>query len=362
MPTFSMSSATAAFLRRSGLIVFHKNPVTGQITSYRHNSISSLAEIKQYFGYQFDNNSGQLVTLPNKFLGFATQPDLTDVVPPTPPANLRTAIPLSKLYYRYWIGNSLSDEIKDTNANAGVKPLAIAAGYPGHEWGRSMTPGAPPEWLYDQSVAFTQPPYGDFREAFAGWDFDGFVYQPFTRPVDNETLYFSKFTDHIVAGPSGSDTQPFLYMHWMNKRSNGVNDAAYWKQIWDTDYRTIPYFYQTRNFFEDLIVSVRQSETRIKPALMIPVGEVLYQLNELAMNGQLPEIASSFDFYEDDIHLNDTGSYITALTHYATIYFRSPVGLPVPSGFGSISSQLVSIIQQVVWDVVSNYRYSAIAV
>ena len=30
----------------------------------------------------------------------------------------------------------------------------------------------------------------------------------------------------------------------------------------------------------------------------------------------------------DMIHLNDIGAYLVALTHYAVLYHRSPVGLP----------------------------------
>ena len=51
----------------------------------------------------------------------------------------------------------------------------------------------------------------------------------------------------------------------------------------------------------------------------------------------------------DDIHPSAIGVYFIGLVHYATIYRRSPVGLPTQNG---VSSNLARLMQELVWDVV----------
>ncbi len=68
--------------------------------------------------------------------------------------------------------------------------------------------------------------------------------------------------------------------------------------------------------------------------------------------GLVPGFSDITDIYIDDIHLDNVGSYIVATTFYATIFKQSPIGLPVPSEYQPLSSELTAIIQDTVWDVV----------
>ncbi|MGL4319687.1 MAG: hypothetical protein ACRCS3_02395, partial [Paracoccaceae bacterium] len=69
----------------------------------------------------------------------------------------------------------------------------------------------------------------------------------------------------------------------------------------------------------------------------------------------------------DTIHLNDTGHYIIALTHYAVLYHRSPVGLPHDlmradgTPMAPLSQETALALQEVVWQVVSGYPLTGIA-
>jgi hypothetical protein len=66
----------------------------------------------------------------------------------------------------------------------------------------------------------------------------------------------------------------------------------------------------------------------------------------------------------DKIHLNDLGHYLVALVHYATIYQRSPEGLParllradgMPVDFGETGQAL----QPVIWQAVKEAPYTGI--
>jgi hypothetical protein len=105
-----------------------------------------------------------------------------------------------------------------------------------------------------------------------------------------------------------------------------------------------------------------------KPALVVPAGEVVRAILEDAQTGVLKDYntnnaLSRSNFYIDNLHLGNLGAYAVALTHYATITKRSPVGLPNTAfdanfyndNVVSFNPAVVARIQQIVWDVVSSY-------
>jgi hypothetical protein len=53
--------------------------------------------------------------------------------------------------------------------------------------------------------------------------------------------------------------------------------------------------------------------------------------------------------HPDDIHLSALGTYYAALVHYATLYRRSPVGLPPAQG---VASDRARLLQELAWEVV----------
>ena len=63
----------------------------------------------------------------------------------------------------------------------------------------------------------------------------------------------------------------------------------------------------------------------------------------------------------DPIHINDIGAYLVALTHYAVLYHRSPVGLPyqLRRADGSMANapgpEAARLMQDIVWQVVTSY-------
>lgn len=59
----------------------------------------------------------------------------------------------------------------------------------------------------------------------------------------------------------------------------------------------------------------------------------------------------------DDIHLSALGAYYVGLVHYATVYRRSPVGLP---GANGVPASLVRPLQELAWDVVLRYPRSGV--
>lgn len=111
-----------------------------------------------------------------------------------------------------------------------------------------------------------------------------------------------------------------------------------------------------------------------KPALIIPAGQALKAVIDEAQNGYLKAYNTnrSLDrqnLYLDNLHLRDLGAYVSALTHYATIMKRSPVGLPAQALDASyfsdntvyFNSDLARRIQELVWWVVANHPYSGVS-
>ena len=47
------------------------------------------------------------------------------------------------------------------------------------------------------------------------------------------------------------------------------------------------------------------------------------------LRGLVPGLTAVYNLYSDGLHLNNAGSYLVALTFYATIFGKNPVGLPV---------------------------------
>jgi hypothetical protein len=99
---------------------------------------------------------------------------------------------------------------------------------------------------------------------------------------------------------------------------------------------------------------------------VVPVGQAVIALREKIVAGQAPGIATQEDLFTDAIgHARPPIQALNAYCHYAVIYRRSPVGLPVPrvlvnTGDGETRSQLNRLLQQLAWDAVTQHPLSGV--
>ena len=100
----------------------------------------------------------------------------------------------------------------------------------------------------------------------------------------------------------------------------------------------------------------------VGPVYVIPAGQVFARfLREVEARTGVNGIEGVEDLYRDKIHPNTIGAYLIALTHYAVIYGKSPVGLPhaLKSQNGepatAPSQEAARLMQQIVWEVVTRY-------
>ncbi len=252
----------------------------------------------------------------------------------------------------YLVGNSVTDAI---NYN-GLDQLAESRGNT-HIWGRHMIPGAPLSYIWDHpDGGISEPPFGLYPNALPNYTWDAISLQTYDRAMDGadgDAVAAGNFINR--AKGKSPNVQIYVYSRWPRKQSTYPETAAGWNQLWTRTYGSAgPNTDETKDYFEKLVMRLRQNHTDIKPVLFVPVGQVFHALNNKMAAGQVPGYSHIWQVYADGVHMTGIGSYIAACTYYATLYSQDPRGLSVPSTFGTISPEVAGIIQSTVWDVVRN--------
>ena len=83
---------------------------------------------------------------------------------------------------------------------------------------------------------------------------------------------------------------------------------------------------ETKDYFEKLTLELRKAYPKLK-INMVPVGHVMYGLNQWMKAGKVPGYTDIKQLFADGIHLNNVGSYVVGCTYLATLYKQSPKGL-----------------------------------
>lgn len=252
----------------------------------------------------------------------------------------------------YLIGNSVTDAINYD----GFETMALSRGNT-HIWGRSMTPGAPLEYLWHNAPSFSKDPFGPHTNALPNYTWDAITLQPFDRSIfgtNGDLAMANNFINEAKTKSPG--VQFYIYSRWpRTPNSKAPNDASLtadvWEQCWQGTYSNSQPT-ETRQFFIDLVDTLRGANTDVNPICIIPVGDVFSALNEKMKNGNLSGLTKIWDVYSDGIHLNGIGAFIAATTFYATIYKQDPRGIPVPLQYGAINPAIADSIQKTVYEVV----------
>ena len=147
-----------------------------------------------------------------------------------------------------------------------------------------------------------------------------------------------------------------IYSRWPRTNADGTLDfQAKWDRTYDGSFGTE----ESRDYFESLTDDVRALYPG-KTISIVPVGDVMYEIETRIKAGTFTGLADVTDLYADGIHMNAAGEFMVGMTYYATMYGQSPVGLP--DTYSVNNPLLVSQIQDVVWDVVSTHPYAGVAV
>jgi hypothetical protein len=96
---------------------------------------------------------------------------------------------------------------------------------------------------------------------------------------------------------------------------------------------------------------------------IVPVGDAVFALRERVIEGKAPGIAKQADLFKDDLgHPMSALSVLVTYCHFAAIYQRTPVGLPVPAALQGApqAAELNALLQQLAWDAVTHYAMSGV--
>jgi len=339
----------------------------------------------------------------------------------------------------------------------------------GHLDKRAGTGGANYEqngdYNFNNENSVGAPAFGDYDNALSNFTFDALVFQPFMTAVDftnsgsgdfrnqfftGDRQAINHFIDYAsartvaaaIGGGFGGRYLPeagasrydidnpnpgnvatrtyYIYETWPNvgdvyDETVGDTYAEFWDQAYDpaaggqASNPTIP----CRDAFDQLVDLVNGDNPDLAvPVRVIPVGEVMYELDLRIRAGTLPGVAAFYgrsavadyfadardadgdgqvlddfpfdgfdaargvlNFYADGIHLNDQahndaesgtiGAYVASLTWYAVLTGRSPVGLgagPFELLDETLDADLIEALQQCVWQVVLDDEDSGVRV
>ncbi len=203
------------------------------------------------------------------------------------------------------------------------------------------------------------PRYRDALEAIRSAEYDALVLTEMVEIRDaikhhDSPKYLRMWSREARA--HRPDTRVFLYETW-----HPLDDAEGWLVRLDKDLG--------RYWEGELLAKGLAHQDTGGPVYVIPAGQVLALfVRRVEAAGGLPDVSSRTDLFkrnpdgsQDNIHLNDLGNYLVALTHYAVLYQRSPVGLPYRlkradgSGADAPEEATARLMQQVVWEVVTSY-------
>jgi hypothetical protein len=123
---------------------------------------------------------------------------------------------------------------------------------------------------------------------------------------------------------------------------------------------------------EKLRVQIRKLNERLaatakrQVVFLVPTGQALYLLRERVAAGKVPGIPTQSSLFSDTFgHGKPPIGVMNAYCHYAVIYNRTPVGLPVPevltkAGFGNDAKEVNRVLQECAWEAVTNEELSGV--
>jgi hypothetical protein len=216
---------------------------------------------------------------------------------------------------------------------------------------------------FDQENAHTR--YQDAFEALRGANFDALV---LTEMIDiRSAIKYFRSPEYLRRWAREARThrpgiRVYLYETW-----HPLNDPEGWLERLDKDLG--------RYWQGELLAKGLANGDTGGPVHVIPAGQVLARLVRLiegeqgvaGLQRREDLFARNSDGTQDQIHLNDLGNYLVALTHYAVLYHRSPVGLPYKllkaDGTPAVapSPEAARLMQATVWEVVRSLPQTGVS-
>ena len=101
---------------------------------------------------------------------------------------------------------------------------------------------------------------------------------------------------------------------------------------------------------------------------IVPVGQAVLALREKIIAGQAPGIEKQSDLFSDKLgHPKPPLQALAAYCHFAVIYHRNPIGLPIPAVIANAHNpkwdeKLNRLLQELAWDAVTHHPLSGVKI
>lgn len=126
----------------------------------------------------------------------------------------------------------------------------------------------------------------------------------------------------------------------------------------------------TMRYAKDIEDYVRGINQRLgkDSVLIVPVGMAAVTLREKIVKGEAPGLKAQAELFRDNWgHAQAPLQILSSYCHFAVIYRRTPVGLPLPNPLKALKdmsdedkAKLNTLLQQIAWDTVSAHPMSGI--
>ena len=229
----------------------------------------------------------------------------------------------------------------------------------GHSYNSQLGWGTPLKDHWDEDAprngfadSNVHPQFRDGHEALSSGEYDAIVLTEAVEIRDAIKYMESPRMLHNLADKARAhnpDVSVYFYETWHH-----LDDPEGWLERLDRDLGL---------YWEDVILRPALNyDSDPKPIYMIPGGQVMARFaRAVEARGGVGPIKTRQDLFLDQIHFNDYGAYLIALTHYAVLYKTSPVGLPhallkadgTPAA--DPGAEAARLMQEVVWEVVTEY-------
>lgn len=248
----------------------------------------------------------------------------------------------------FYIGNSFTQH---GNIPDSLQAFALQRGKMGATVGRNIRWGA-------NLSTHAEPPYSLNNFGFTPWKialvperaWDVLILQTWDSGELERDVHFGSM--YMAAALSGNpDCQTYLYY--------------FGPKLAETPDNCLPA--SKLSYLESLADALSAKFPAAKPVLIIPAGIAQWEVREAVARGEIPGIKDASAFFEPDNHFNDLGAHIIALTHFATLYGESPVGIEPRSGppkeywAKEFPPEACAAIQRIVWNVVKKYTRSGVS-
>jgi hypothetical protein len=269
----------------------------------------------------------------------------------------------------YHIGNSLTNGI-----NYGSLDKMAAGDGRDYVFGRHVISGAPMSRIWDHpDSGIRSSPFDLYPISLPKEQWDALTLEPFERQLyqadgSGDVQVAQKFINLALARSPKLTT--YIYQRWPRRTQNADGSYSYdYEKLWLRTYTgKWDLTNETRDYFNQVVGELRKAYPNSPEMIrMVPVGDVMFELNRRIVAGKVPGVDSIQRLFADGIHLTNWGAFLIGTTFYATMYERDPRGLDFKTydvlddpWDSKIDPGYAKVVQEIVWDVLRANPYTGL--